>query len=124
MPTWRRGDGRTPAPTGPAVLVNVRGGANVGAETTNPGDPTARRSSGSSASGDPSRKDPTMSTPESAAEVLDRELANTKRAGIVTAAAIAVASAGALDVIGALQLWSAVQLCGVYAYVPYDMHQL
>jgi hypothetical protein len=62
-----------------------------------------------------------MSTPESAADVLDRELANTKRAGIVTAAAIAVASAGALDIIGALQLWSAVWLYGIYQYVPYAL---
>ena len=67
------------------------------------------------------RKDPRMSTPESAADVLDRELANTRRAGIVTAAAIAVASAGALDLIGALQLWSAVWLFGVYQYVPYGL---
>jgi len=62
-----------------------------------------------------------MSTPESAADVLDRELANTRRAGIVTAAAIAVASAGALDVIGARQLWSAVRLFGVYEYVPHAL---
>ena len=62
-----------------------------------------------------------MSTPESAADVLDRELANTQRAGIVTAAAIAVASAGALDVIGALQLWSVVWLFGVYQYVPHAL---
>jgi hypothetical protein len=62
-----------------------------------------------------------MTTPESAADVLDRELANTKRAGIVTAASIAVASAGALDIIGALQLWSAVWLFGLYQYVPYAL---
>ena len=62
-----------------------------------------------------------MSTPESAADVLDRELANTKRAGIVTAAAIAVASAGALDVIGALQLWSIIRLRGAYQYVPWAL---
>ena len=65
-----------------------------------------------------------MSTPESAADVLDRELANTQRAGIVTAAAIAVASAGALDVIGALQLWSVVRLFGVYQYVPHALFAL
>jgi hypothetical protein len=53
------------------------------------------------------------------ADVLDRELANTKRAGIVTAAAIAVASSGALDAIGALQLWSMVQLFGWYQYAPW-----
>jgi len=62
-----------------------------------------------------------MTTPESAADVLDRELANTKRAGIVTAAAIAVASAGALDAIGALQLWSTVSLIDLYACVPYGL---
>ena len=72
-------------------------------------------------SNDTSRKDPSMSTPESAADVLDRELANTQRAGIVTAAAIAGASAGALEVIGALQLWSVVRRFGVYQYVPHAL---
>jgi hypothetical protein len=62
-----------------------------------------------------------MSTPESPADVLERELANTERAGIVTAAAIAIAAAGAVDVIGALQLWSVVRLFGVYQYVPYAL---
>jgi hypothetical protein len=62
-----------------------------------------------------------MSTPEAAGDVLERELENTKRAGIVTGAAIAVASAGALDLIGALQLWSAVWLYGAYQYVPYGL---
>jgi hypothetical protein len=62
-----------------------------------------------------------MSTPESPADVLDRELANARRDGIVTAAAIALAAAGALDVIGALQLWSAVRLFGAYEYVPYAL---
>jgi hypothetical protein len=62
-----------------------------------------------------------MSTPESAADVLDRELANTRRSGMVTGAAIAVASAGALFVIGALQLWSVIWLFGVYKYVPYAL---
>ena len=61
-----------------------------------------------------------MTTP-SAADVLDRELANTKRQGIVTAAAIAVALAGALDAIGALQLWSVVWLIGFYQYIPWAL---
>src|SRR5215471_6288390 len=62
-----------------------------------------------------------MSTTPSAAEILDRELANTRRQGIVTAAAVAVAIAGAFDLIGALQLWSAVWLIGFYAYVPWGL---
>src|SRR5216117_1386701 len=62
-----------------------------------------------------------MSTSDSAAEVLERELTNTQRAGIVTEASIAVASAGALDLLGALQLWSAVWLYGAYQYVPYGL---
>jgi hypothetical protein len=61
-----------------------------------------------------------MSTP-SAADVLDRELANTKRQGIVTAAAVAVAVAGAFDLIGALQLWSVIWLYGVFQYVPWAL---
>jgi hypothetical protein len=61
-----------------------------------------------------------MSTP-SAADVLDRELANTKRQGIVTAAAIAIAIAGAFDLIGALQLWSVVWLSGLFQYVPWAL---
>src|SRR5678816_473873 len=62
-----------------------------------------------------------MTTPESAADVLDRELANTKRAGIVTAAAIAVASAGAPHADSSLQLWSTVSLIDLYAYVPHGL---
>jgi len=62
-----------------------------------------------------------MSTTPSAAEILEREIANTKRQGIVTAAAIAVAVAGAFDLIGALQLWSAVWLAGLYEYVPWGL---
>jgi hypothetical protein len=61
-----------------------------------------------------------MSTP-SAADILDRELANSKRQGIVTAAAVIVAIAGALDLIGALQLWSVIWLYGVYKYVPWAL---
>jgi hypothetical protein len=61
-----------------------------------------------------------MTTP-SAADVLDRELANTKRQGIVTAAAVAVALAGAFDLIGALQLWSVVWLNGLFQYVPWAL---
>jgi hypothetical protein len=49
---------------------------------------------------------PPMTPLESVADVLDRELANARREGIVAAAAIAVAAAGALHVIGALQLWT------------------
>ncbi|HEY7373571.1 MAG TPA: hypothetical protein VIF57_15530 [Polyangia bacterium] len=62
-----------------------------------------------------------MSMTPAAAEVLDRELANTKRQTIVTVAAAAVAVAGALDLIGALQLWSVVWLIGLYAYVPWAL---
>ncbi|HMF41333.1 MAG TPA: hypothetical protein VKQ32_11580 [Polyangia bacterium] len=62
-----------------------------------------------------------MTTTPSAAEILDRELANTRRQGIVTAAAVAVAMAGAFDLIGALQLWSAVWLTGLYEYVPWAL---
>jgi hypothetical protein len=62
-----------------------------------------------------------MITTPSAADVLDRELANTKRQTIVTVAAAAVAVAGAFDLIGALQLWSAVWLIGLYAYVPWAL---
>jgi hypothetical protein len=58
---------------------------------------------------------------ESAAAVLDRELANTKRAGIVTAASAAVAITGGLYLIGALQLWSAVWLAGLFEYVPWAL---
>jgi len=64
---------------------------------------------------------PPVTTTPSAADVLDRELANTKRRGIVTAAAILVAIAGGLDLIGALQLWSAVWLMGFYQYVPWAL---
>jgi hypothetical protein len=62
-----------------------------------------------------------MITTPSAADVLDRELANTKRQTIVTVAAAAVAVAGALDLIGALQLWSVVWLIGLYACVPWAL---
>src|SRR6476660_7867376 len=62
-----------------------------------------------------------MSTTPSAAEILEREIANTKRQTIVTVAAAAVAVAGAFDLIGALQLWSAVWLIGLYAYVPWAL---
>jgi len=64
---------------------------------------------------------PVMTTTPSAADVLDRELANTKRQTIVTVAAGAVAIAGALDLIGALQLWSVVWLVGIYQYVPWAL---
>jgi hypothetical protein len=64
---------------------------------------------------------PVMTTTPSAADVLDRELANTKRQTIVTVAAGAVAIAGALDLIGALQLWSVVWLVGFYQYVPWAL---
>ena len=60
-------------------------------------------------------------TAESAADVLDRELANTKRDGIVTAASAAVAITGGLYLTGALQLWSAVWLAGPYEYVPWAL---
>jgi hypothetical protein len=62
-----------------------------------------------------------MTTNESAADVLDRELANTRREGIVTAASVAVAVTGGLYVTGALQLWSAVWLAGPYEYVPWGL---
>jgi hypothetical protein len=62
-----------------------------------------------------------MTTTPSAADVLDRELANMKRAGIVTAAAVAVAISGAFDAIGGLQLWSVVRLYGWFEYVPYGL---
>src|SRR5262245_38370696 len=61
-----------------------------------------------------------MTTP-SAADVLDRELANSKRAGTVTAASIAVAISGGLFIIGALQLWTVLWLYGFYQYVPYAL---
>jgi hypothetical protein len=60
-------------------------------------------------------------TAPSAADILDRELANTKRKGIVTAAAVTVALAGSLNLIGALQLWSVLWLYGPYQYVPYGL---
>lgn len=58
---------------------------------------------------------------EPAADVLDRELANVRREGIVTAAAAAVAITGGFYLIGALQLWSAVWLSGPYEYVPWAL---
>lgn len=58
---------------------------------------------------------------ESAADVLDRELANVKREGIVTAASVAVAVTGGLYAMGGLQLWSAVWLAGPYEYVPWAL---
>ena len=58
---------------------------------------------------------------ESAADVLDRELANVKREGIVTAASVAVAVTGGLYAMGGLQLWSAVWLAGPYEYVPWGL---
>ena len=58
---------------------------------------------------------------ESAADVLDRELANVKREGIVTAAAVAVAITGGFYLMGGLQLWSAVWLAGPYEYVPWAL---
>jgi hypothetical protein len=63
----------------------------------------------------------TESPTPSAADVLDRELANTKRQTIVVVAAAAVAAAGALDVMGALQLWSVVWMVGLYQYVPWAL---
>jgi hypothetical protein len=62
-----------------------------------------------------------MTTTPSAADVLDRELANTKRAGIVTAASVAVAISGGFFIIGALQLWTVLWLYGFYKYVPYAL---
>jgi hypothetical protein len=58
---------------------------------------------------------------ESAADVLDRELANTKREAIVTTASVAVAVTGGLFLTGALQLWSAVWLAGPFEYVPWAL---
>jgi hypothetical protein len=58
---------------------------------------------------------------ESAADVLDRELANTKREAIVTTASVAVAVTGGLFLTGALQLWSAVWLAGLFEYVPWAL---
>ena len=58
---------------------------------------------------------------ESAADVLDRELANTKRDGIVTAASVAVAVTGGFYLMGGLQLWSAVWLANLYEYVPWGL---
>jgi len=58
---------------------------------------------------------------ESAADVLDRELANTKRDGIVTAASVAVAVTGGFYLMGGLQLWSAVWLASLYEYVPWGL---
>ena len=58
---------------------------------------------------------------ESAADVLDRELANVKREAIVTTASVAVAIAGGLFLTGALQLWSAVWLAGPFEYVPWAL---
>jgi hypothetical protein len=62
-----------------------------------------------------------VSAAPSAADVLDRELANTRRASVTTAAAIVAASNGLLHLVATVQLWSAVWLLGLYRYIPWAM---
>jgi len=63
----------------------------------------------------------TVTASVSASDVLDRELANARRAPVTTAAAIVAACSGGLYLFGALQLWSATWLLGLYQYIPWAM---